>query len=291
MSPEIEQLRGVQGLATFESPDLGAALSAAADAARSLVDPQHWGADTYTAAPEGAKWTAEELQEQLLYQQAYEPQGSVRVVIIAYAHLMDARLHDHLLKIVEEPSAPVLFLFVVDDGDRLPVTLQSRIYRRVRVEPRSLEGLTQEIRDAGGSTPPVGVVRLSQLSPLLSAAATGESAAKVSELASVFVAALKGHGFTDGFRATKALKQLAKEVSGAGSEAPKTKAAQRELLRGGLQLLKSLHLHVLETGSTEQAEVADSRLSRVGRAQRLAESHLPPDQVFAYALSGGAREA
>lgn len=270
---------------TFESEDLGAALAAAEAAARELVDRSHWGPDIFTAAPAGARWTADELNEQLIYQQAYEPQGDVRMVIIAYAHLMDARLHDHLLKIVEEPVAPVLFMFVVDDGDRLPVTVQSRIFRRLTVEPRSAGELESAIQSSAGVAPSAAVVRLSQLSPMLSSAITGEPGAEVLTAAEEFASTLFGHGFTAGFRATKSLKTLSRAVSGGSAEAPKTKAAQRELLRSGLKLLQSTQLQVLASGDTQGAVLADRNLGRLDRAAHLSEVHLPPDQVLAYALA------
>lgn len=286
MSEYADQLRGVQGLATFASKDLGSALAAAEGAARALIQKEHWGADIYTAAPAGARWTADELNQQLLHQQAYEPQGDVRVVIIASAHQMDARLHDHLLKIVEEPPAPVLFLFVVDDSDRLPITIQSRIYRTIQVPERSYEELGSAISAAAGESPSAGVIRLSQMSPVVSAGLTGESAAGALPLAEQFVAGLQGTGFTAAFRATKVLKGLAKAVSGGSAESPKTKAAQREALHAGLQMMHDGQLRLLETGTTQQAVVADVRLGRIGEASTLAATHLPPDQVLAYAMSG-----
>lgn len=286
MSEYADQLRGVQGLATFASKDLGSALAAAEGTARGLIQKEHWGADIFTAAPAGARWTADELNEQLLHQQAYEPQGDVRVVIIAAAHQMDARLHDHLLKIVEEPPAPVLFLFVVDDSDRLPVTIQSRIYRKIQVPERSYEELGSEISEAAGQTPSAGVIRLCQMAPVVSVGLTGESAAAVLPLAEQYVVGLAGSGFTTAFRTTKTLKELAKSVSGGSAESPKTKAAQREALSTGLQMMHDRQLHLLEVGSAQEAVVADFRLGRIGEATALAASHLPADQVFAYAMTG-----
>lgn len=291
MPETSEQLKGAQGLVTFESPDLGSALSAAEATARELVERENWGADIFTAAPEGARWTADELNQQLLHQQAYEPQGDVRVLIIAGAHLMDARLHDHLLKIVEEPVAPVLFAFVVDDSTKLPVTLQSRIYRSITVPPRSTEELVAAITQTAGTAPSPAVVRLSQMAPVFSAGITGDAAADVLPLAEQYVAHLQHTGFTAAFRTAKTLKEMSKAVSGGSAEAPKTKAAQREAVRVGLQLVEAMLLRSLETGTTEQALVASSRLGRVSKAQGLAASHLPADQVFAYALTGGSDAA
>lgn len=287
----VDQLRGVQGLVTFESPDLGSALSVAEETARLLVDEAHWGSDIYVAAPAGSRWTADELNEQLLYQQSYYPQGDVRVVILAYAHLMDIRLHDHLLKIVEEPPAPVLFAFVVPTGDQLPVTLQSRIYRRISVPARSLDELSAAIQAAGGAAPSSGLVKLSQASPMLSAGLSGDAASKALPLGESFVRSMAGSGFTEAFRAHKTLKELSRAVSGAGAEAPATKAARREILRGSLQLLIGAQIGSMEHGSTAEALAAEARTHRIEKAQRLAETHLPADQVIAYALTGGSDAA
>ena len=291
MSNPADLLRGVQGLASFESVDLGSALAAAENTARQLVAEEHWGADTFTAAPEGARWTVDELQQQLLYQQAYQPQGDVRLVTIAYAHLMDARLHDHLLKIVEEPPAPVLFLFVVDNSDNLPITLQSRIYRRIHVEPRSVEQLTSEIHQAAGEVPAPAVVRVSQKAPTLAAALAGEKASEVLTHCTWFVNTLQERGFTAGFKATKTLKDTSRAVSGGSAEAPKTRAAQREILRAGLQLLSESQLHRLEHGTLPEAQDAAVRMDRIDQALNLSEAHLPADQVLVYALTGGEAHA
>lgn len=282
-------LSGVRSLATVESTDLGAALAGAEAIARDLVAEENWPYDIFTAAPQGARWKAEELTEQLLYQQAYEPQGDQRVLIISYAHLMDARLHDQLLKVVEEPVAPVLFLFVVAQSETLPTTIQSRIYERITIPARSAESIAAEVAAAAGAKPSPGVVHLCQHAPTISAGLVGEKAAEALSAAESYVKHLHAPGFTAGWLATDSLKSLAKASSGASAEAPKTKAAQREGLRAGLQLLQQTVLETLATGSDTEASRADLMLERLQKSEWLSDAHLPVEQVLVYATTGGAQ--
>lgn len=280
-------LKGVRGLATVESADLGAAIAGADEIARDLVAEEHWHFDIFTAAPEGARWKAEELTSQLLYQQAYEPQGEQRVLIITYAHLMDARLHDQLLKVVEEPVAPVLFLFVVDNSEALPTTIQSRIYERIVIPARNPESIAHNISEAAGTQPSSGVVHLSQHAPTISAGLVGDKATEVLSATEDFIRHLHSPGFTAGWKANDALKALAKATSDAGAEAPKTKAAQREGLRAGLVLLEQTALRGLAQGTDEQAAAADIAMRRLKKAAWLSDSHLPIEQVLVYTTTGG----
>lgn len=285
----VEALRGVQGLAAFHSPDLGAALSAAETCARGLVPPGFWSSDIYVALPEGDRWTAEELTNQLVYQQAYQPLGDVRVVILAFTHLMDRRLHDHLLKIVEEPPAPVLFIAVVPEMGTLPVTLQSRVYRSFEVPARAAAELTGLIRAAAGSEPSPAVVQLAQRAPLTAAALEGPRSSGVLDSLEEFLAALLRTGFTAAAEANSHLEAAARAISDGPKAAPGTRAARREVLNTGLHMLRRAQVRAASVGTAEDAAPRLERAERIARAERLAAVHLPADQVLAYAQTlGGA---
>lgn len=282
-----DALRGVQGLAVFHSPDLGAALANAESCARDLVPKEFWSADIYVALPEGDRWTAEELTQQLVYQQAYQPLGDVRVVILAFTHLMDRRLHDHLLKVVEEPPAPVLFIAVVPDMGTLPVTLQSRVYRAIAVPPRDAAELTNQISDASGTAPGRAVVQLAQRAPLTAAALTGPRSNDVLSSLEEFLEAITRTGFTAAAEANSRLEAAAAAISGGSKTAPATRAARREVLNTSLRMLWHVQVRALREGTVADALTAQTRAERIERAERLAVMHLPADQVLAYALTIG----
>lgn len=272
-----EKVRGVQGLVAFQSTDPGAGLTAAVDTAKTLVPEEHHGPDIYVASPESGKWTIDEIGEQLLHQQAYEPMGDMRVVVVDRAHRMDKRAHDHLLKTVEEPPAAVLFIFVVESADALPVTIQSRVYTAVSVPPRSVEDVRREVQAKAGVDASGRMVELVQSSPQLSAGLNEYAVSAVQE--AVEHAGAVNLSALGAFKLARAAEEAGAAAVGKKKDSPEAKSAGREI--GGVLLdmrYTQLKQQAAENGSLDAMRLLDRTLE----ARRMVNMYIPMDQAFTY---------
>lgn len=283
---DVEALRGMQGLIVFESPDRGAALSQAWELANKLIPAEHRASEIAYTGPEGDRWTIDELNDQLLYQQAYAPLGDHRIIIVDRADDMDRRAAEHLLKTVEEPPARVLFLFVVESSNNLLTTLLSRTYEVRSVSGRERSEVREGIAARCGRQPSAAVVTLAQRCPRLSGALSRDDATSVLDAVEGVAPAMTGPTCTAAMRTSGSIRSAAGAMSGKNPTHPATRATQRELLRGVLDLLDLEARDALTGTSDTSAHQAVAVLGQVRAARTMLSRHLPIEHVLTTALSG-----
>lgn len=85
----------------------------------------HAQVDVRVAAPNGDRWTVDELATNIVDPASMRPNHRNHIVV-ASADKMATLAADRLLKVTEEPSAPTTFWFAVTDTSRLLTTLRGR---------------------------------------------------------------------------------------------------------------------------------------------------------------------
>lgn len=122
------------GLIVLVSDDSGLAFAVAQSTAEGDIPAEQRAFDLHLARPEGASWTVSELEDFVLRPSRNRPYSRAHVVV-ADADQMAPALADRLLKVVEEPSADVIFWFCVKDLTALPTTLVGRAGAVIHVSP------------------------------------------------------------------------------------------------------------------------------------------------------------
>ena len=89
--------------------------------------------DLRLAAPEGDRWTVSEVDVTIAGPAALIPVER-NVIVVLSADRMDRSTSEHLLKVVEEPSAPTTFVFVTARAGALLPTLRGRAGVILRLE-------------------------------------------------------------------------------------------------------------------------------------------------------------
>jgi len=82
--------------------------------------------DVEVIVPDGASLKIEQMRsmQEKVYYQSYE--GKYKVFIIRQADQLTEQAANSLLKVLEEPPAQTVFLLLVEDLGKLPITIQSR---------------------------------------------------------------------------------------------------------------------------------------------------------------------
>lgn len=121
----IAQLDGAAPtLVLLECPDPQVGYAAALRLAASGIPDGHE-ADLRRAEPDEDRWRTHEVSERIIAPAALKAFTRGHVVV-ADADQMTLRLHDHLLKTVEEPASNTQFWFCVRRASDLPATLRGR---------------------------------------------------------------------------------------------------------------------------------------------------------------------
>jgi hypothetical protein len=149
----LERLRrlaasGAAGPAIAIAAPADLAPLAAGELARGLVPADARALDIHQAAPEGDRWSLEEVRT-LIHGPAYLVAVTRCVVIVHGAHLMDQSCTDSMLKLMEEPPNNTLFLLCVPAPEELSVTLRSRLASSVVVEPAPVTKQLGALVEAG----------------------------------------------------------------------------------------------------------------------------------------------
>lgn len=270
----ITTLTSLRGFAVVQSPDRGAGLAGAMDVARGLVPPEFRDADIAVLSPDGARWALPDLAGQLKYQQGYIPAGDQRVIILDRADQMDVRAAENLLLRVEEPVSEVVYLAVVRDGQSLLPTLRSRSIVTIDAPPRDPGELS---RAAGMGLSP-RMVGLLTLCPL-----TEASLPDTAQVAVPLLQELLDEPLSDptaaGFRISSLIRSAARAVSQKGPNDPLTRAVQRELAAGWVELVYQDAVQALRA---DPGAAAVARCLRIEKAQEMLPLHLPLEHVVGY---------
>lgn len=109
--------------------------------------------DVHVVSPAGTTWTMEEVDQGLCAPASLAPLDK-HVVVVSAADALSVQGADRLLKIIEEPPAPTLWLLCAKDVEDLPITLRSRVLRVVELTPppppsvlAALQGLSMNDHD------------------------------------------------------------------------------------------------------------------------------------------------
>lgn len=82
--------------------------------------------DIKVIVPDGGSLKIEQIRslQEKVYYRCYE--GKKKVIMINHAHLLTIEAANSLLKVLEEPPAETMFILLVEDPNKLPITIQSR---------------------------------------------------------------------------------------------------------------------------------------------------------------------
>ena len=98
--------------------------------------------------PETDKYTTLEVLEKIIKPLTVMPDHR-HYIIIHDAENIDARTFDKLLKTIEEPPSPTTFILIVEDENKLPITIRSRAYITVKVVQSSREDMISYLLSQG----------------------------------------------------------------------------------------------------------------------------------------------
>ena len=90
------------------------------------VVPDSAGFDVHVASPEGQQWTLEEIDRDVVATVSLSAL-SRHIMVVGAVDDLTAQAADRLLKTIEEPAAPTLWLLCARDVGSLPATLRSRV--------------------------------------------------------------------------------------------------------------------------------------------------------------------
>lgn len=125
-------------------------------------------ADLRVCYPESDRWSVEEVDARIIGPTRLQPLER-NVIVVASAAAMDARTAEHLLKTIEEPSAPSLFVFVVSSATELLKTIVGRAGAIVQVRLAAPEVRAAALA-AKGADPQVAKEAVELAGPLTSLA-------------------------------------------------------------------------------------------------------------------------
>lgn len=180
--------------------------------------------------PDGARWSVTEIRDLLLDPVAVYPERR-HVFIVAEADEIDTRAVEKLLRTLEEPPSPAVFVLLVRDRRRLLSTVLSRAADVIRVDPAPAETVSDHLSVALGSE------RAARLGPWCAPVVDlALSLREHPELDDDLVAVLSPPDETP-FTAAAALSGRLARVASAGRSSdiaklqPREKAVMRRLLR------------------------------------------------------------
>lgn len=260
------------------SQDPVAAVAAACEAGRELVDQRYWQDDIFVMSPVDGKWSINDLRSQLASQENLIALGSIRVIVVEDSHTMDGRMLDSLLKTVEEPRSSTLFIFTADSFDSLPATIQGRAIAVVGVPERSASDI-QQLYSSAGVDLPSELADLIQVSKIVSQASP-DAYGRVAEGLAALPEALEGRGgFLCGFKVLRALESVLEAASGVKSGSTQGKALMGGLVRSVLSWSLKMEFADLRSGDSS----ASGRIERIERALNMLTLHVSREQVLVYA--------
>lgn len=272
------QLQGVQGLAVMVSQDPVAAVAAACDAGRELVEQRYWSDDIFVMSPADGKWSIHDLRSQLASQENLVALGAIRVIVVEDAHTMDGRMLDSLLKTVEEPRSSTLFIFTADSFDSLPATIQGRAISVITAPERSVEDI-QHLYSSAGVDLSADLAEFVQISKVVSQAPASSYGNIAEGLFAVQEALKSQEGFLRGFRVLRALELVLEASVGVKSSSTQGKALMGGLVRSVLFWSLKTEFSRLRSGDSR----ASGRIERIERALEMLSLHVSREQVLVYA--------
>jgi hypothetical protein len=132
--------------------------------------------DVRVAAPEQGRWTVRELDARVAAAAGTYPRVR-NLLVVTDADRMDTGAAEHLLKVVEEPAAPTLFLFAVRSPQVLLPTIRGRAAAEVTLRPASPQRRAAELAARGVPQEAAGrIVELSGTAVSVPAGATAKNA-------------------------------------------------------------------------------------------------------------------
>lgn len=279
------------------SCDLGpvAALAATAVAAAIVGDEL---ADLRLPVPDGDRWTVAEVTDQLIGGTRLVPVRR-NVIVVPFADQMGPGCADHLLKTIEEPSAPSLFLFAVTDPELLLTTIRGRASVEVAVETIPATERAAALAASAGIAQEAALrlVTLAGQQVTLAQVPNAVAADQVlEELEAGFGPELGSPApVTTATGQVAAFEQLAKRITKAAGErsAPAVRRAVRTLARQALDAWEAAEpVHVADAiRAQDTGRVHDSyrRLAAIGRARAELALNAPVPAVLAavHARAGG----
>lgn len=266
----------------LEAPAGDAGMAAAtALAPLLLADPEAALRDVRAAAPAGDRWTVAELDLMVIAPAALAPIERT-VVAVASAAAMDVRAAEHLLKVLEEPPSPAVFLLVVHRAGDLLATIRGRASAVVRLELADPPTRTAQLV-AGGLDAALAaeVVDLcgNNVALAVAVASAGDPSAAVADLRAAF-----GPGVPATAPTTWALSTLGclERLSALVAPAAEAKPALRSMVRHLVAAQRSgLHARVRAASTAREWAAVDTALAALGAAERELGAYASPLAVLA----------
>jgi DNA polymerase III delta' subunit len=247
--------------------------------------------DLITVEPEGRTSLGVDQARGVVSQAALSPVESPRrVFLFEDAGLMTEQAANTLLKTLEEPTAPVIFLLVAESEDDFPPTIASRC-RTVHFGRVPDDELTQALvdRGIGAEAARVAAMVAGGRPGLALALATRPEVARVRQAWLSLperVTARPGDGFALAEEMLATLEPLAVDLAGVEGTAEARdrakKRATQSLLAGGLEILASFYADGASLqlgGPVRNRDVPLPSLTTVPPARAVANAQLVLDAV------------
>lgn len=241
--------------------------------------------DIRVVAPEGDRWTVSEVDVSLVTPASLTPEER-NVVVVCAADAMDAACAEHLLKTVEEPSAPTLFVFVTERNDRLLTTIIGRASVIVALEAATDDARVARLVEDGvdGDLAAELVAVAGPFTNLVRAALTDDSV--LADVRAGLTAALPAERTcTAAFDLAEALSRLAAipvDVTGDKPPAPLVKARTRALARFVLSRWRGhLALEVRDVADAAGYRRIAASMTAIDAAERDVAAYTPLNYVLA----------
>jgi DNA polymerase-3 subunit delta' len=247
--------------------------------------------DLIAVEPEGRTSLGVDQARVVVSQAALSPvESPTRVFLFEDAGLMTEQAANTLLKTLEEPTAPVIFLLVAESEDDFPPTIASRC-RTVHFGRVPDEELTQALvhRGIGAEAARVAAMVAGGRPGLALALATRPDVARVRQAwlsLPARVTARPGDGFALAEEMLASLEPLAADLAGdegtAEARDRAKKRATQSLLAGGLEILASFYADGASLqlgGPIRNRDVALPTLTTAPPARAVANAQLVLDAV------------
>jgi DNA polymerase-3 subunit delta' len=247
--------------------------------------------DLITVEPEGRTSLGVDQARGVVSQASLSPvESPTRVFLFADAGLMTEQAANTLLKTLEEPTAPVIFLLVAESEDDFPPTIASRC-RTVHFGRVPDDELTQALvgRGIAAEAARVAAMVAGGRPGLAVALATRPDVARVRQAwlsVPERVTARPGDGFRLAEEMLAALEPLAADLAAGEASAEARdrakKRATQSLLAGGLEILASFYVDGASLqlgGPVRNRDVPLPALTTVPPARAVANAQLVLDAV------------
>ncbi|MGH8928448.1 MAG: ATP-binding protein [Acidimicrobiia bacterium] len=256
--------------------------------------------DLVLVEPEGRTSLGVDQARAVVTQAALTPvESNVRIFLFEEAGAMTEQASNSLLKTLEEPSSPVIFLLVAESEDDFPPTVASRC-RTVRFGRVADEELTAALMDLGVEPDPARVAAMvaGGRPGLALALATRPEVAAVRQAWLSLperVTARPGDGFALAEEMLATIEPIAVDLAGGEATAEarerSRKRATQSLVASGLEILASFYVDGASLqmgGPIRNRDVPLPVLASVPPARSLANAQLVLDAVVD--LAGNLRQ-